>query len=60
MTADDELIERMARAMHREWNSGVDADVSPLSWDTESEALREWHRQGARAACRAYEDQSDE
>jgi len=46
-------VEVVARAIHAELNSGVAVQDSPLSWETERESLKDWHRRAARAALAA-------
>lgn len=50
---DDATIERAARASHAATNSGVERKDSPLSWESESPGIKEWHRKSARAALQA-------
>lgn len=53
----DDEIERFAQRAHREFNSGVDADASPLTWKTENDVIKEWWRRIAMAALESIEDE---
>jgi hypothetical protein len=64
MTPPDtkQLIERVARTLHRQANINIQADPDEWPWEEATEQVKEWNRSSAAAAIAALQqpDERDE